>query len=133
MSNDNNKTASAPRHFASLLILPVLFVAFYALRALSERFVIEQWLPDWDTFAILGVMMVVERFYTYRRAVSQRAMLVRDVASTLVNVYLTYAVTAIILLPGLLLLTESAFGRPLMLASPEQLGPSGCRFPSSGW
>ena len=68
-------------------------------------------------------MMVVERLYTYRRAVSQKAMLVRDVASTLVNVFLTYAVTAMILLPGLLLLTEYAFGRPLMMASPEQLGP----------
>ena len=45
-------------------------------------------------------MMVVERLYTYRRAVSQRAVLVRDIASTLVNVFLTYAVTAMILLPG---------------------------------
>ena len=91
MSNDNNKSASAPRHFASLLILPVLFVTFYALRALSGRFAIEQWLPEWDTFVTLGAMMVVERIYTYRRAVSQRAMLVRDIASTLVNVFLTYA------------------------------------------
>ncbi len=123
MSNDNNKSASAPRHFASLLFLPVLFVAFYALRALAGRFAIEQWLPEWDTFVTLGVMMVVERIYTYRCAVSQRSMLVRDIASTLVNVYLTYAVTAMILLPGLLLLTEYAFGRPLMVASPEQLGP----------
>jgi len=123
MSNDNNKTASAPRHFASLLFLPVLFVTFYALRALSDRFAIEQWLPEWDTFVTLGAMMVVERLYTYRRAVSQRAMLVRDIASTLVNVFLTYAVTAMILLPGLLLLTEYAFGRPLMMAAPEQLGP----------
>ena len=87
MSNDNNKTASAPRHFASLLFLPVLFVTFYALRALAGRFAIEQWLPEWDTFATLGVMMVVERLYTYRRAVSQRSVLARDIASTLVNVY----------------------------------------------
>ena len=31
MSNDNNNAASGLRHFASLLIIPVLFVAFYAL------------------------------------------------------------------------------------------------------
>ena len=54
MSNDNNKSASALRHFASLLFLPVLFVTFYALRALSERFAIEQWLPEWDTFVTLA-------------------------------------------------------------------------------
>ena len=36
MSNDNNKSALARRHFASLLIIPALFVAFYALRALAE-------------------------------------------------------------------------------------------------
>ena len=113
----------ARRHFASLLIIPVLFVAFYALRALADRSVIEQWLPEWDTFVILGAMMVVERIYTYRYAVSQRPVLARDIASTLVNVYLTYAVTAFILLPGLLLLTELLFGRRLMVASPEQLGP----------
>ena len=84
---------------------------------------IEQWLPKWDIFVILGVIMVVERIYAYRYAVSQRHVLARDVASTLVNLYLTGAVTGFILLPGLLLLTEAAFGRPLMVASPEQLGP----------
>ena len=67
---------------------------------------IEQWLPQWDIFVILGVMMVVERIYTYRYAVSQRHVLARDIASTLVNLYLTAAVTGFILLPGLLLLTE---------------------------
>lgn len=123
MSNDNNRSASALRHFAAILIIPVLYVGFYALRASGEQSVIEQWLPEWDTFVILGAIMLVERIYTYRYAVSQRSVLARDIASTLFNVYLTYSITAFVLLPGLLLLTEYAFGRPLMVASPEQLGP----------
>ena len=123
MSNDNTGSVNALGHFAGLIIIPVLFVAFYALRVTASGSPIGEWLPDWDTFAILGVMMVVERVYTYRYAVSQRSVLARDIASTLVNVYLTAVVTSMLLLPGLLLLTESMFGRPLMFASPEQLGP----------
>jgi sterol desaturase/sphingolipid hydroxylase (fatty acid hydroxylase superfamily) len=100
-----------------------LFVAFYALRAVARPSVVEQWLPELSTFMTLGAMMVVERVYTYRYAVSQRSVLARDIASTLVNVYFTYAVTAFFLLPGLLLLTQGAFGRPVLAASPEQFGP----------
>jgi sterol desaturase/sphingolipid hydroxylase (fatty acid hydroxylase superfamily) len=123
MSHGEQQRASSSRHFASLIVIPLLFAAFYVLRATAERSVIEQWLPQWDTLVILGVMMFVERVYTYRYAVSQRSLLVRDIASTLVNLYVTAAVTAMILLPGLLLATEWLFGRPLMIASPEQLGP----------
>jgi len=131
MANDNNnKSALARRHFASLLIIPVLLLVFYALRALADRAVIEQWLPEWDTFVTLGAIMVIERVFTYRYAVSQRHVLARDIASTLVNVYLTYAVTAFIILPGLLLLTEYAFGRPVMVASPEHLGPIWLQVPT---
>jgi sterol desaturase/sphingolipid hydroxylase (fatty acid hydroxylase superfamily) len=123
MSNDDTRSATTLGHFASLIIIPVLFAVFYALRVTADGSTIEQWLPNWDTFVILGVMMVVERVYTYRYAVSQRSVLARDIASTLINVYLTAVITGMILLPGLLLLTESMFGRPLMFASPEQLGP----------
>jgi sterol desaturase/sphingolipid hydroxylase (fatty acid hydroxylase superfamily) len=130
MSNDNNQAPSASRHFASLLLIPVFFIAFYALRALAGRSAIEQWLPEWDTFATLGAMMVLERLYTYRHAVSQRSVLARDITSTLVNVYLAYGATAFILLPGLLWLTNALFGRPLVVASPEQLGPVWLQIPA---
>ena len=123
MSQGEAESAKTFRHFAGRLIVPVLFASFYALRAVGDGSVIEQWLPKWTTLAILAAMIVLERVYTYRRAVSQRSVLARDIVSTLVNVYLTAAVTGMILLPVLLLLSEFFFARPLIFASPEQLGP----------
>ena len=123
MSNENNESPGALIHFASLVAIPVLYVACYALRRAGDGSAIDQWLPQWDTFVILGVMMVVERVFTYRYAQSQRYVLARDIASTLVNVFGTVAVVNMLLVPALLLVTNELLGRPLVLASPEQLGP----------
>jgi len=122
MPNDETTSAGFLGHFATLLIVPALFAVFYTLRLVGDSSAIEPWLPKWTTLAMLGVMMVLERVYTYHRSVSQRSVLARDIASTLVNVYLTAAITGMILLPVLLLLAQSFFGRSLVFASPEQLG-----------
>jgi sterol desaturase/sphingolipid hydroxylase (fatty acid hydroxylase superfamily) len=110
-------------YVSSLLIVPVLFAAFYGLRFLGRLYAIDQWVPKWDTLLILATMVVVERIYTYRYAVSQRSVQARDVISNVVNLYMTGAVTGIIVLPVLTFFPEYFLGRKLVLASPEQLGP----------
>jgi ornithine lipid hydroxylase len=106
-----------------LLIVPVLFVAFYGLRFLGRFYAIDQWVPKWDTLLILATMVAVERIYTYKYAVSQRSVQARDVISNVVNLYVTGAVTGMIVLPILAFFPEHFLGRKLVLASPEQLGP----------
>jgi sterol desaturase/sphingolipid hydroxylase (fatty acid hydroxylase superfamily) len=74
-------------------------------------------------------MIVIERIYTYRYAVSQRSVLARDVISNVVNLYVTGAVTGMIVLPALVFLPEHFLGRKLVLASPELLGPVWLQIP----
>jgi sterol desaturase/sphingolipid hydroxylase (fatty acid hydroxylase superfamily) len=110
-------------YVSSLLIVPVLFVAFYGVRFLGRVYAIDQWVPKWDTLLILATMVVLERIYTYRYAVSQRSVQARDVISNVVNLYVTGAVTGMIVLPVLAFFPEHFLGRKLVLASPAQLGP----------
>jgi sterol desaturase/sphingolipid hydroxylase (fatty acid hydroxylase superfamily) len=110
-------------YVSSLLIVPILFSAFYGLRFLGRVYAIDQWVPKWDTLLILAIMVVLERVYTYKYAVSQRSVATRDVISNLVNLYVTGAVTGMIVLPVLAVFPEHFLGRKLVLASPAQLGP----------
>ncbi|HEY6258766.1 MAG TPA: sterol desaturase family protein [Xanthobacteraceae bacterium] len=115
-----NRTAF---YISSLAIVPVLFVLFYGARLLGRVYAIDQWLPKWDTLLILAIMIIVERIYTYQYAVSQRSVLARDVISNVVNLWVTGAVTGMIVLPILVFFPEHFLGRKLVLASPELLGP----------
>jgi ornithine lipid hydroxylase len=110
-------------YVSSLLIVPVLFLAFYGLRFLGRVYAIDQWVPKWDTLLILAIMVVLERIYTYKYAVSQKSVATRDVISNVVNLYVTGAVTGMIVLPVLAFFPEHFLGRKLVLASPAQLGP----------
>jgi sterol desaturase/sphingolipid hydroxylase (fatty acid hydroxylase superfamily) len=109
-------------YVSSLLIVPILFLAFYGLRFLGRIYAIDQWVPKWDTLLILAIMVVLERIYTYKYAVSQRSVATRDVISNLVNLYVTGAVAGMIVLPVLAFFPEHFLGRKLVLASPQQLG-----------
>jgi sterol desaturase/sphingolipid hydroxylase (fatty acid hydroxylase superfamily) len=115
-----NKTAF---YVSSVVIVPVLFALFYAARLVGRIYALDQWVPKWDSLLILATMIVVERIYTYNYAVSQRSVLPRDVISNVVNLWVTGTVTGMIVLPVLLFFPEHFFGRKLILASPEQLGP----------
>src|SRR5260221_4843508 len=90
-------------YVSSLLIVPVLFLAFYGLRFLGRVYAIDQWVPKWDTLLILTIMVVFERVYTYKYSGSQRSVATRDVISKLVNLYVTGAVTGMVGLPVLTL------------------------------
>jgi sterol desaturase/sphingolipid hydroxylase (fatty acid hydroxylase superfamily) len=116
-------SARSIAYLSSLVILPVLYVFFYAIHVSPQGHAIEQWLPRWDRLLLLGAVIILERIYTYRYAVSQRAVLPRDIISNVVNLYVTGAVAAIIVLPFLLYFPEHFLGRKFVFASPGQLGP----------
>jgi sterol desaturase/sphingolipid hydroxylase (fatty acid hydroxylase superfamily) len=105
------------------LILPALYAGLVAADIFAHGHAINRWLPGWHTMLVLGALIAVERIYTYQNAVSQRSVLGRDIASTLANIYVTGAVTTMIVLPLLVFFPEHFLGRKLLFASPGQLGP----------
>jgi sterol desaturase/sphingolipid hydroxylase (fatty acid hydroxylase superfamily) len=119
------KTFAYASRFA---ILPVLFAVFVAVRIATKGSSIDRWMPEWWTFLILGTLMILERLYAYKYSVSQRPLLARDITSTLVNVFVTGAVTGMIVYPVLVLFPEHFLGRRLVFASPGQLGPFWLQF-----
>ncbi len=110
-------------YFGSLAILPAVFVMFYGFRLLGRTYSVDQWLPKSDTLLILGTMIILERLFAYKYAVSQRSVLTRDIISNLVNLYVTGMVTGMIVLPVLVFFPEHFLGRKIALSSSEQLGP----------
>jgi ornithine lipid hydroxylase len=106
-----------------LLVVPSVFALFFALRLLGRAYAIDQWVPKWDTFLALALMIGVERVYTYKYTVSQKPLLARDLMSNAVNIYVTGALTGLIVLPVLTFFPEHFFGRKLVLASRDALGP----------
>jgi ornithine lipid hydroxylase len=116
-------TSKSIFYLSSLMIVPILFALFYGARLVGRIYGIDQWAPKWDTLVILASMFLVERIYTYRYAVSQRSVLARDVISNIVNLYVTGAVTGMIVLPILMFFPVHFLGRKFILASPPQLGP----------
>ena len=108
-------------YISSLLILPALLVFFYAIRVLTDGNALSR--TRWFTLSIIVTMIVLERLYKYRHTVSQKSVLVRDISSTLVNLYVTGTVAGMIFLPVLAFFPEFFFSRNLLFVSPDQLGP----------
>jgi sterol desaturase/sphingolipid hydroxylase (fatty acid hydroxylase superfamily) len=103
--------------------LPVLYVLFCVAHILTKGQAIEQWLPRWDRLLILVTIIGLERIYTYRYAVSQRSVLTRDIIANVVNLYVTGAVVAMLLLPLLAFGLDHFLGRKFVFASSDLLGP----------
>src|ERR1051326_6394454 len=105
-------------------VLPAVLVIFFGLRILAQIHPeIEAWAPKWDRLLLFAVVILLERVYRYRYAVSQRYVLTRDVISNIVNLYVNGFVTALLVLPALLYLPQHFLGRKLVFASPGELGP----------
>jgi sterol desaturase/sphingolipid hydroxylase (fatty acid hydroxylase superfamily) len=122
-SNVSSTTSSKTIFYiSSVLILPVLYVFFYILQVATKGSVIESWLK-WDRLLALAMIVIMERIYTYRYAVSQRAVLGRDIIANIVTIYLIYTTTAMVVLPLLYFITEHLLGHKLLFTSPDQLGP----------
>ena len=101
------------------LILPVLFAAMVAItiqgHALDHR------LPHWETLLTIAAVILMEIVYANTRAVSQKALLVRDLTSTFVNVFIAGVVTTFLVLPVLSFGLQHLFGRKAVFTTP--LGP----------
>ena len=110
-------------YVSSLLVVPIFFAFGVAVRLIARAYGIDQWVPKWDTFLLLAIMIIVERIYTYKYAVSQRPVLARDLMSNVVNIYVTGAVMGMIMLPILAFFPEYFLGRKLVFASRDLLGP----------
>jgi len=114
---------------SSFLMLPVLYVLFISLHVVTLHEPISEWLPRWDRLVILVTIIGLERLYTYRFAVSQRHILRRDIIANIVNLYITGAVVAFLLLPLLQFIPEHFLGRKYLAGSPEVLGPIWVQIP----
>src|SRR4051812_31875194 len=101
------------------LILPVLFTVLVVISIQWHS--LDQQLPHWTTFLTLAAVILMERLYANSKAVSQKALLIRDLTSTLVNVFITGVVTAFLVLPVLSFGTQHLFGRKFLFTS--SLGP----------
>lgn len=101
------------------LILPVLFAGLVAISIQGQAW--DQQLPHWTTFLTLAAVILMERLYANSRAVSQKALLVRDMTSTFVNVFITGVVTTFLVLPVLTFGMQHLFGRKFIFMS--SLGP----------
>ena len=122
-------SAKSAFYISSLLMLPVLYVLFITLHVTTMHEPISEWLPRWDRLLILVTIIGLERLYTYRYAVSQRKVLVRDIFANIVNLYITGAVVAFLLLPLLQFVPEHFLGRKYLAGSPDVLGPIWVQIP----
>ena len=105
-------------------ILPLVLATFFGLRIVAQTHPeIEAWIPRWDRLTLFAVVILLERIYHYRYAVSQRYVLARDLISNAVTLFAIGPVMALLVLPVLLYLPEHFLGRKLIIASPDQLGP----------
>jgi ornithine lipid hydroxylase len=109
-------------YLSSLLILPFFYVFFYFARLIARGQPLDQTLK-WEGLLLLFTLILLERVYTYKYAVSQRALLARDIIANVVNKYVTAAVTGALVLPILLYVPQHYLGRKYFLASPAELGP----------
>jgi len=101
------------------LILPVLFAGLVAITIQGHG--LDQRLPHWETFLTLAAVILMERLYANSQAVSQKALLVRDLTSTFVNVFIAGVVTTLLVLPVLTFINQHVFGRQYIFTS--SLGP----------
>jgi len=101
------------------LILPVLFAAMVAISIQGHG--LDQRLPHWETFLTLAAVFLMERLYVNSKAVSQKGLLVRDMTSTFVNVFIAGVVTTILVLPVLTYLMQHLLGRKYLFTA--SLGP----------
>ena len=105
-------------------VLPLVLVIFFGVRIVAQTHPeIEAWIPRWDRLMLFAVVILLERIYHYRYAVSQRYVLTRDLISNVVTLFVIGPVAALLVLPVLLYLPEHFLGRKLIIASPDQLGP----------
>src|SRR5262245_56488773 len=71
------------------------------------------------TFLGLAVLLVLEALFRYEKAVSQKKLVVRDIAATAVNVFVTITVGSALFVPIVLFVSQALFGRSLFFATSD--------------
>lgn len=108
---------------SGFLILPIVLLLTYWALMYVRGMDIEMPVPSTTTFAILGVMILLELAFPYAKSVSQKPLVIRDLSSTLVNLLVTRSVMTTVFTPVVLFLPEIFLGRSLFFGSSERLGP----------
>jgi sterol desaturase/sphingolipid hydroxylase (fatty acid hydroxylase superfamily) len=107
-------------HYA---ILPVLLIVLVAVSLFMRGGAVAHSFPYYHTALLYAAMIVLERVYTYRNAVSQRHMIWRDLISTAVETFVAGAIMAAVVLPVLHYFPNAFLGRRLLFGLSNQLGP----------
>jgi sterol desaturase/sphingolipid hydroxylase (fatty acid hydroxylase superfamily) len=118
------KLVSSP----AFLVFPLALLLIYWEYTYFNGHPIEQTIPSFAVFLALAVLILLEQLFHYRKAVSQKALAIRDIASTAVNTLYTGTVASTVFLPLVLFFPELIFGRSVFFASGDQLGPLWLQF-----
>ncbi|MGD8324341.1 MAG: sterol desaturase family protein, partial [Gammaproteobacteria bacterium] len=105
------------------LIFPLALLLIYWAQMYYQGMDIEVPIRGATTFATLAVMILLELAFRYEKRVSQKPLVLRDLSSTLMNLWVTGSVMSMVFTPVVLFLPEIFFGRSLFFASSAQLGP----------
>ena len=71
-------------YLSSMIVLPVLYLVFYAAHVWSRGRPLEDSLK-WDRLLLLALIILLEQLYGYRYVVSQKFVLPRDIFANIVN------------------------------------------------
>jgi sterol desaturase/sphingolipid hydroxylase (fatty acid hydroxylase superfamily) len=105
------------------LVFPLTLLLVYWEYTYFNGHPIEQTIPSFAVFLALAVLIALEALFRYEKSVSQRPLIVRDIASTSVNVLFTGTLATPLFTPIVVFLPELLFGRSVFFGASEQLGP----------
>ena len=114
--------------WSATLVFPLALLVIYWEYTYFNGHPIEQTIPSFNTFLALAVLILLEALFRYEKAVSQRRLVLRDIASTGVNVLLTGTIASALFVPVVVFFPELMFGRSLFFARSDQLGPLWLQF-----
>ncbi len=104
-------------------ILPVLMIVLIGVTFLMRGGAFVHSVPIYHTVLLYCALIVLERVFTYRNAVSQRHMIWRDLISTAVEMFVAGGIMAAVVLPVLHYFPNAFLGRRFLFGLSDQLGP----------
>ena len=107
----------------AFLVFPAALLFIYWEYIYFNGHAIESTIPRFPTLFALAVLILLEQLFRYQKAVSQKRLAIRDIASTVVNVFFTGTVTSTVFVPVIVFFPELFFGRSLFFESSALLGP----------
>ncbi len=102
-------------------MLPPMLIVVGATTLMLRDTAFARAFPYYHYFAILFVMITIERVYSYKHAVSQRHMIWRDLMSTAVQTLVLGALLGAVVLPALHYFPNTFLGRRLLFGLSNQL------------